>query len=157
MKKSLGRFMAGAAVFALMFAMTGCDKHRNDDYVQYTPPPPPTPYPVTENKDQGIKYAVLQEGSIITQNINNWHALSPEFFKALSGIAVTAPEPDKTYRPGAYFVKPNITTHKANPDFKAARITAGPMVPKELHGWAAVDQESFETLIKKYFQASVPK
>lgn len=148
MKKTIGRIAAGAAVFALMFLMTGCDKNRDNNYVEYVPPPPPKPYPVIEDKS-GVKYAVLQEGSVITPDINNWHALSPEFFKWLSGITVTAPEPDKTYRPGAYFVKPNITTRKTNPEHKAAHLSAGPMVPKELNGWAAIDQATLTSLLEK--------
>lgn len=155
MSKIAGRISAALAVAVAMFMMAGCDKNR-EEYV-YVPPPPPPPYKIVE--DKGVKYAVLQEGSVISDNIKGWHALSPKLFAKLTGITIEAPAPDKTYHEGYNsYVLPTIESGSADPDNKMAKLpNSNTLVTKDLNGWAAVDQENLDAITKRYLESTVKK
>lgn len=156
----MGKFstvLGSLLVAALLVASAGCNKNRDDDYYEQrsTVAQTPKPYPVSEAG--GVKYAVLAKGSVVASNINGWKALNPEFFTKLSGIAVTAPAEDTMYHPGVGYVIPKIEASAKFPDRKMTAISSGYLVPKELHGWVAIDNETFAKLAEKFMTGDTSK
>ena len=141
-----------------LLLLAGCDKHR-DDYVDesrgnntYSAPVVTQAQPSTSEikEDHGIKYVVLRQGSLISRNLDQWHAVNPEFFTKLSDIPVEVPPVDNTYYPNRGYVIPHVETNPEHPDQKIGRLTGGYLVPKEIHGWVAVDQKTLAELVKKF-------
>ena len=133
-----------------LFGLAGCNHHDDRNESSYSQPTPPTPYPLVEDKAKGYQYAVLQEGSVVTRDIDKWQAVNPEFFAKLSGITVAAPVPDGTPHPGVGYIMPKIDVSTQYPDRKLTTISAGYLVPKELNGWVAVSLDTFEKLAKDF-------
>ena len=142
-----------------LLLLAGCNHDRDREYNeapqsssgQYSAPAPAmAAAPQQEVKDDhGVKFAVLAQGSLITPNLDQWHALNPEFFKKLTGITVP-PAVEVAPRAGFGYVIPHIEANPEHPDQKIGRLTAGYLVPKELHNWVAIDQKTFSELIKKF-------
>ena len=150
--------MFSKSAFACLLAMaiafiSGCDHNRDkyENYERSSPvQTPPKPYPLVEDKEKGLKYAVLQQGSLVTQELDKWKAVNPEFFAKLSGVTVAAPEEDKTLHSGRGYLIPKIEASEKFPDRKLTAISANYLVPKELNGWVAVSQETFEKLATEF-------
>ncbi|MEI6236519.1 MAG: hypothetical protein WCT04_25970 [Planctomycetota bacterium] len=134
-------------MMAAVLGFSGCNKNKEEVYIA---PPPPPAYPVIENKEKGFSYAIMQEGVVLTKEVDKWNALSPELFAKLSGITVKAPEPNKAILEGYGYILPKIETSSAYPERKMTAISASYLVPKELNGWVAVSQETFEKLAKEF-------
>lgn len=153
--RTFSRSMFACLLAAMAVAvMTGCD-HNRDNYEyneRYSPvqATPPKPYPLVEDKEKNIKYAVLQQGSLVTSDIDKWKAVNPEFFAKLSGVTVAVPEPDKTMHSGRGYLIPKIEASEKFPDRKLTAISGGYLVPKELNGWVAVSQDTFEKLATEF-------
>ncbi len=148
--RTFSKVTMACLVMTVVFAMTGCNKHRDEEYVVVQAGPPPPPYVILEDKAKGVSYAVLQEGSVTTKEIDGWKALSPEFFTKLSNITVTAPAPDTMAHPGFSYHVPAIEASKLYPERKMATISTGSLVPKELNGWVAISHETLEKLAKDF-------
>ena len=141
-------------VATVVLTLAGCNKHRDEEYSTYVEPVAPIPpYPLIDDKAKGISYAVLQEGSVATKEIDKWTVLSPEFFAKLSGITVTAPAPDKMLHSGFGYIMPKIEASSQYPERKVTSVSANYLVPKELNGWVAMSPETFEKLAKDFMTA----
>lgn len=139
----------------VVLSLTGCNKHYDEEYTttNVVPVAPIPPYPLMDDKAKGISYAVLQEGSVATKEIDKWTALSPEFFAKLSGITVTAPAPDKTVHAGYGYIMPKIEASEQYPERKVTSVSANYLIPKELNGWVAISHDTFEKLAKDFMTA----
>jgi hypothetical protein len=147
---SLKSAVAFIACFGLL-VLAGCkhDQNQGDESQPHAAPQTASVPSYSIKDEKGVKYAVLAQGSVITQNLDQWHALNPEFFTRLSGIAVTVPA-EVSPQPGYSYGIPHIEANPEHPEQKIGRLAAGYLVPKELHGWVAVDQKTFAELIKKF-------
>jgi len=149
---------------AAIAMFSGCDKdreYRGDRYEQPRTPPtyvnsPGNPssatpsYPVVEDKEKGIKYAVLQQGAKVPGEFNGWQAVNPEFFTKLSGITVTAPEPITNPQVAGSYLVPKIIASDEYPDRKVTVISGNYLITKEVHGWVAMSPETLQKLIQGF-------
>jgi len=148
---------------AVIVLLSGCDKDREyrggDRYEQPRTPPTYTntpsasatpAYPVVEDKEKGIKYAVLQQGAKVPAEFNGWQAVNPEFFAKLSGITVTAPEPIANPQVAGSYLVPKIIASDEYPDRKVTVISGNYLITKEVHGWVAMSPETLQKLIQGF-------
>jgi hypothetical protein len=153
------RILACVLVATLVAVIAGCNKHRNEYYEESSSPyqsvvvEPAKPLPIKEEK--GLKYGVLQAGAVVPSNVDKWIAVSPALFKRLTNMDVPKTEEDKLAHPGYGTLIPKITTSSVFPDRKMASVTANTILPKELNGWAVMDEATFNSLQTKMQQESV--
>jgi hypothetical protein len=161
--RSISTVLASLLVATLLVTSSGCNKDRDSEYYYQerrqsggtTSAQSAKPYPITEQN--GIKFAVLAKGAVVTSNINGWRAITPEFFNKMTAITVKVPEEDKTYHPGMGYVIPRIEASEKYPERKLTGISAGYLVPKELHGWVAMDQATFDKVTSEWMTGDAKK
>ncbi|HLX63388.1 MAG TPA: hypothetical protein VKX17_19110 [Planctomycetota bacterium] len=155
------RILACALVASLVALIAGCNKHHDDYYDQSSPTyqsvvvEPAKPLPIKEEK--GVKYGVLQAGAVVPSNVDHWIAVSPALFKRLTNMDAPKVDEDKMAHPGYGVLTPKITTSSVFPDRKMASVSANTILPKELNGWAVMDEGTFNSLQTKMQQESVQK
>ena len=121
---------------------------------------------ITENKDASLSYAVLSAHQVVPYAMNDWKAVPPKLFKAMTKIVVEAPADNATelyvlregdhvpYDMGNWVAVPNtqpqIETSSTQKGKGVAIISADNVIPKEMNGWVAIDKETFARLVEKY-------
>jgi len=123
-------------------------------------------FPVVK-KQGDWSYALLSSNNVVEPPQDGWVAVNPSFFTQLSGVALETPPVGSEER---WVMKPegkSVPKEKAGwialpysvPQVEAssnkkgremASIAAGNLIPKEMHGWAAVDRETLSTLVGKF-------
>jgi len=145
---------AACLAAATLAVLSGCNNNKDRGEYYYDDrghaiAQPQKPYEIQEQN--GVKFAVLQHGSLVTPNIDKWRAMTPTLFAKLSGITVKVPVEDTSHRSGVYMTV-KYDGSEAVPDLKFANVTANTLVPKELNGWVAVTPEQLAALVDKFMK-----
>lgn len=118
-------------------------------------------------KEGDWSYAILANNNVVEPNTDGWVAINPKFFTELSGVSVATPASndverwvmkpegksvpkDKTGWIALPYSLPQIEASSNKPGREMAAISAGNMIPKEMHGWVAVDRDTLTKLVGKF-------
>ncbi|MGD0094403.1 MAG: hypothetical protein ABSE73_31225 [Planctomycetota bacterium] len=115
-------------------------------------------------KSAELSYAVISAHNVVPAALGGWVAMNPAFFAKLTDIKVDTPpatsgerwvlKPEGKSVPkekngwiALPFSEPKIEKHG---DREMAQLCMDNIIPKEMHGWAAVSPENLAKLVEKY-------
>lgn len=123
-------------------------------------------FPVVK-KEGDWSYAVLSGNNVVEPPQDGWVAINPSFFSELSGVKLETPPAgsmdrwvlkpegksvpkDKAGWIALPYSVPQVEASSARKGREMAALSAGNLIPKEMHGWAAVDRETLSKLVGKF-------
>jgi hypothetical protein len=192
MKNSLAYSASTFGICALILALSGCEtkpeKGQGDraylkkgqqvtEEMAGWVAVPLTEATMVEDKEKGIKYAVLRANNVVPYAQASWVAMPPALFEKLGGIKAEAPKEAANIdnrvvlRQGKSvpkhavgwvavpFSQPLIEKQKKG--LEMAQLMVNQIVSKEMHGWIAVDRDTLAKLVAPYMQtgpgSEIPK